>query len=142
MSSRPAADCNRQYLRVLVVDDDPLALELFWRHLPSDQFQVATASDGSQALEMLQSEAFDILVTDIVMPGLNGLNLISCVRSMLHLRHLPILVSTGYMADPTRTACLQAGADELITKPFRTSQLPHLLNLMVLSRQQDSLEAQ
>ena len=123
-------------LRILVVDDDALAIELFWRDLPADQFSVLTAANGAEALELLRAEPFDLLVTDVVMPGMSGLQLIAAVRATSQIFHLPILVATGYSADPTRIACLQAGADYCMTKPFPRSAILPLLELLVLRRQQ------
>jgi len=123
-------------LRILVVDDDALAIELFWRDLPADQFSVLTAANGAEALELLRAEPFDLLVTDVVMPGMNGLQLIAAIRATSQICDLPILVATGYSAHPTRIACLQAGADDCMTKPFPRSAILPLLELLVLRRQQ------
>lgn len=122
-------------LRILVVDDDALAIELFWRDLPADQFSVLTAANGAEALELLRAEPFDLLVTDVVMPGMNGLQLIAAVRATSQICHLPILVATGYSAHSTRIACLQAGADDCMTKPFPRLAILPLLERLVLRRQ-------
>ncbi|WP_424042391.1 response regulator [Methyloceanibacter sp.] len=121
-------------MRVLVVDDDPLAIEIYWRDLPPDRFEIITAANGHEALEVLQTEHVDLLACDVVMPCLDGLSLVTRVRSMPNLQNIPVLMASAYTADPTRIACLKAGADEFITKPVRTSSLPPLIELLVMRR--------
>ena len=119
---------NRNGLcRVLVVDDDPFSVELFWRDLPRDQFEVVTAANGAEAFDLLTAGRFDVLVADVLMPVVDGLRLISLVRSTPGLQELPIVVITSYLADATRNECLRAGANEFMTKPFRTSEIPAVI---------------
>jgi CheY-like chemotaxis protein len=117
--------------RLLVVDDDPFSIELFWRDLPSDRFEVVTAADGAEAFDLLTTGRFDILVADVLMPVVDGLSLISLVRSTQGLEDLPIVVVTSHLADTTRNECLKAGANEFMTKPLRTSDIPEILERVV-----------
>ena len=121
-------------LRVLVVDDDPIAIEISWRDLPVDRFEIITAANGEEALEVLQTEHVDLLACDVVMPCFDGLSLVARVRSMPNLQNIPVLMVSAYTAVPTRTACFKAGADEFITKPVRTSSLPSLIEALVIRR--------
>ena len=113
--------------RVLVVDDDPFSVELFWRDLPGARFEIITAADGAEAFDLLTAGRFDLLVADVLMPVVDGFRLISLVRSTPGLEQLPIVVVTSYLADATREECLKAGATEFMTKPIRTSEIPAVI---------------
>ncbi len=123
-------------LRVLVVDDDPFSIELFWSDLPRDQFEVVTAEDGAEAFDLLSEGRFDLLVADVLMPVVDGVRLVGLVRAAPKTEDLPIVVITSSLSEELRAECLQAGADEFLTKPFRTSELPALLNRAVGLRAQ------
>jgi two-component system response regulator MprA len=105
---------------VLVVDDDQRLLAALRRGLALHGYQVETAGDAAQALGCLQSHEVNIIVLDIMMPGLDGLSLCSLVREKAE---VPILMLTARDSVPDRVAGLQAGADDYVVKPFAFDEL-------------------
>ena len=105
---------------VLVVDDDQRLLAALRRGLALHGFQVETAGDAAQALGCLQKREANIIVLDIMMPGLDGLSLCSLVREKAE---VPILMLTARDSVPDRVAGLQAGADDYVVKPFAFDEL-------------------
>ena len=105
---------------ILVVDDDLLNRELISKVLRKDGHRVVEACDGALALEILQALSFDLVVTDFVMPKLNGLKLVE----HLHLLQprLPIIFITGYLSTVSGKAILDNVA-EFLPKPFELDVL-------------------
>lgn len=110
--------------KVLVVDDSPTMRQLIifaLQRLPS--LQITEAGDGVAALKQLSSEKYDLLLTDINMPMMDGLKLVSLIRNDALYMKLPIVVITTEGSDITRERALAVGADEYITKPLQTTHL-------------------
>lgn len=121
-------------LRVLVVDDDPFAIELFWSDLPRDAFEVVTAENGAEAFDLLCEGRFDLLVADVMMPVVDGVRLIGLVRATPKTENLPVVVITSSHSEELRAQCLAEGADAFITKPVRMKELPSILTDAVARR--------
>jgi two-component system response regulator MprA len=107
--------------RVLVVDDDPQLREALSRALELDDYQVATASNGAQALEAISAQRPDVVVLDVMMPYVGGLDVCRTLRERKD--RLPILVLTARDEVGDRVAGLDAGADDYLTKPFALDEL-------------------
>ena len=107
--------------RVLVVDDDPQLREALTRALELDDYQVATASNGAQALEAISARRPDVVVLDVMMPYVGGLDVCRTLRERKD--RLPILVLTARDEVGDRVAGLDAGADDYLTKPFALDEL-------------------
>jgi DNA-binding NtrC family response regulator len=107
--------------RILVVDDSPDTLELIQRNLASQRYEVHTASSAADALALLASVPVDLVVTDVRMPGLSGLDLVREVR----LRHagIELVVITGYATIEGAVEALQLGAWDYLAKPFTDEEL-------------------
>ncbi|QJT11171.1 HD domain-containing phosphohydrolase [Oceanidesulfovibrio marinus] len=112
-----------QSRRILLVDDEPALLEVCREGLNEKGYSVLTASNGEEALQLLEQEHVDLVVSDIKMPRLGGLDLIKEIRE----RHLDIavIVLTGYGTIENAVECLQQGASEYLLKPFDFSRLTH-----------------
>ena len=121
---------------VYIVDDDPAVLRFLDGLISTINLNVRLFKSAGAFLDSYEPGMLGCLLLDIRMPGMSGLQLIAAVRATSQIFHLPILVATGYSADPTRVACLQAGADFCMTKPFPRSAILPLLELLVLRRQQ------
>ena len=108
-------------VRVLVVDDDPQLRDALTRALELDGYQTATANNGAQALEAVSQARPDVMVLDVMMPYVGGLDVCRTLRE----RHdrLPILVLTARDEVGDRVAGLDAGADDYLTKPFALEEL-------------------
>jgi two-component system response regulator MprA len=106
--------------RVLVVDDDPKILSLLRRGLSFEGYQVTTAEDGPGALVSARDEPPDLVVLDVMMPGLDGIEVCRRIRSGAD---IPILMLTARDTVPDRVAGLDAGADDYLVKPFAFDEL-------------------
>lgn len=105
---------------ILVVDDDAAIKELVQEYLTDQNYQVNTASSALQALEMLDSLKVDIVLTDIVMLGMDGMEL---TRKLKNSYSLDIIVMTGYSSEYSYGEAVRAGASDFIFKPFRLEEL-------------------
>src|SRR4051794_31896484 len=107
--------------QVLVVDDDPQLREALTRALELDDYRVRTASNGMKALEAVAQQRPDVMVLDVMMPYVGGLDVCRTLRSKKD--RLPILVLTARDEVGDRVAGLDAGADDYLTKPFALEEL-------------------
>ena len=103
-------------MRVLLVDDDHEVLEYVQRGLEEESFSVVVAHDGARGLRLAESSAFDILLLDVMMPYVNGLQVTRSLRRQNILT--PILLLTARDAPEEIVQGLEAGADDYLTKPF------------------------
>jgi two-component system, OmpR family, response regulator len=106
---------------VLVVDDDPQLREALSRALELDGYDVSTASNGVKALDAISSARPDLMVLDVMMPYVGGLDVCRTLRERKD--RLPILVLTARDEVGDRVAGLDAGADDYLTKPFALGEL-------------------
>ena len=107
--------------RVLVVDDDPQLREALSRALELDGYDVSTASNGVKALDAISASRPDVMVLDVMMPYVGGLDVCRTLRERKD--RLPILVLTARDEVGDRVAGLDAGADDYLTKPFALEEL-------------------
>ena len=118
--------------RVLVVDDSPTMRQFIifaLKRLP--ELQIAEAGDGVAALKSLSSQKYDLLLTDINMPMMDGLKLVELIRKDRLYGTLPIVVITTEGSEVTRERALQAGADEFVTKPLQTARLIEVVRALL-----------
>jgi two-component system, OmpR family, response regulator MprA len=106
---------------VLVVDDDPQLREALTRALQLEGYQVTTASNGAQALDAVSKHRPDLMVLDVMMPYVGGLDVCRTLRQRRD--RLPILVLTARDEVGDRVTGLDAGADDYLTKPFALEEL-------------------
>lgn len=106
--------------RVLVVDDEPQIRRALRSALTAHGYSVATAEDGSTALETIATWAPDAIVLDLVMPGIDGLEVLRETRSW---SSVPIIVLSARGAEADKVAALDQGADDYLTKPFSMAEL-------------------
>ncbi|NBC32210.1 MAG: response regulator [Alphaproteobacteria bacterium] len=109
--------------RILVVDDEAPIRQFVARALThaGGHYQVETAEDGLEALGVLSRDRFDVLVTDIVMPGLDGIEL--ALKVAKDYPHMTILMMTGYAAEKQRAYGLDHLIHKVVTKPFSLKQI-------------------
>lgn len=113
---------------ILVVDDDKRLRELLRKYLSDQNFRVTTASDAGDARAKLSAFAFDIIVLDIMMPGENGLELTSWLRSS---NKVPILLLSAMGESGDRISGLELGADDYLSKPFEPRELVLRINAIL-----------
>ncbi|NOR49786.1 MAG: response regulator [Desulfuromonadales bacterium] len=110
--------------KVLVVEDSPTMRQLIVFALKRIRgFQIVEANDGVDGLKKLSAEKFDLILTDINMPIMDGLKLVSMVRSDPNYKETPIIVITTEGATEDRERALALGANEYITKPIQTMKI-------------------
>jgi DNA-binding response OmpR family regulator len=109
--------------RVLVVEDEPNIRELVCLHLGLEGYQCEGLGDGQQALKRTEAERFDLLVVDLMIPGLDGVSLTRAVRNGRDNRDVPILMLTARRDENDKVLGLESGADDYLTKPFGVREL-------------------
>ena len=109
--------------KILVVDDSPTDLTVMATPLRDDGYGVVTAHDGQEALARLEGETFDLVLLDVIMPGVNGFQLCRSLRRDPRYVGLPIVLVTSKREDFDRYWGLKQGADGYIVKPFSSEQL-------------------
>ena len=105
-----------QPARILVVDDEEMICILLTDVLSDEGYEVVTASDGQEAVDLLERERIDLIITDMVMPGLNGIEVLRTAKRLDPQR--PVIVMTGYPSVETVRRLIRLGAEDYITKPF------------------------
>ena len=128
--------------KIVVADDMAPLLETLSETLKSDGYDVYPASDGDVALSLVQSESPDLVLTDINMPSLNGIDLCRQLKENPSTRLIPVMLLTGLDGRSERLAGIDAGADDFLTKPVNTSELrARVRSLMRLKRFTDELDS-
>ena len=107
--------------RILIAEDDPAVRQFVARALIHDGHEVHTAGDGLQAIEDLGENTYDLLITDIVMPGLDGIAL--ALKAAKEYPDMAILMMTGFAAERQRAHNLDALIHEVVPKPFSLKQI-------------------
>jgi DNA-binding response OmpR family regulator len=105
---------------ILVVDDEPLYQRLLQINLETESYEVLTASDGEQALELITSHKPDLVILDVMMPKLDGLATCERVRQF---SSVPIIMLTAKGEEQDRVRGLNVGADDYVVKPFSATEL-------------------
>ena len=106
--------------KVLVVDDDVKTVELVKLYLNRDGYRVLTAYDGNEALRIARESKPDLIVLDLMLPGVNGLDVCRVLRKE---SDVPIIMLTAMTTDDDRLTGLNIGADDYVTKPFSPKEL-------------------
>ncbi len=104
--------------RVLVVEDDPHIRELVLLHLGLEGLATDSAGDGTDGLQKARTEPFDLIVLDVMLPGLDGVTVCRAIRREPHLKDVPILMLTARREESDKVNGLESGADDYLTKPF------------------------
>jgi DNA-binding response OmpR family regulator len=121
-SNRPGAE-PRPKARVLVVEDEPNIRELVCLHFGLEGYSCDPIANGRDALSRIEAERFDLVVLDLMIPGLDGLSLCRAVRNGRINRDVPILILTARNEEADKVVGLETGADDYLTKPFGVREL-------------------
>ena len=109
--------------KILAVDDEPDALELIEFNLKNSGFDVITAQDGKEALNQVRKKAPDLILLDLMLPEVDGLELCKAFRRDPATAPIPIIMLTARAAEIDRVLGLELGADDYVTKPFSPREL-------------------
>jgi DNA-binding response OmpR family regulator len=123
-----SAPDNREVATVLVVDDEPIVRDVVVRYLEREGFETLEAGDGEEAQRLLEREPPSLVVLDVMLPGIGGLELCRWIRSR---SEVPIMMLTALGEETDRIVGLELGADDYITKPFSPREIAvRVRNLM------------
>ena len=109
--------------RILLVEDDPWSIDLIDRELKVLGYEVSIAKNGVQAVEMVASDPPDLIVMDILMPRMDGLQAATHIKNNPKTQGIPILAATAKALPGDKEKCLAAGCDGYIAKPFTYKEL-------------------
>ena len=123
--------------KVLVVEDNPDIAKLVSLHLRDIDCEVALAADGLRGLDEARARRYDLIILDLMLPGMDGLEL--CRRLRAETDYTPILMLTAKSSEVDRVVGLEIGADDYLTKPFSISEL--LARVKAIFRRVDALGA-
>lgn len=103
---------------ILVVDDSIVNRDILTHRLTRDGYEVLTAENGAQALEMAAANSLDLILLDILMPGLNGYQVLETLKQDPHLRDIPVIMISALDELESIVRCIEMGADDYLAKPF------------------------
>ena len=109
---------NKNIKRVLVVDDEPDIRELVQHHLEIEGFEVLSAPDGEKGLFLIQNELPDLIILDLMLPGIDGLEVCRKLNNIESTSDIPIIMLTAKGEEIDIIKGLAYGADDYVTKPF------------------------
>ena len=115
----------RDRFRIMVVDDEEVIRDLLREILSTGGYEVETVEDGREALHLLASESFNLMIVDIVMPGVDGIEVLATAKQIAE--HIPVIMMTGYPSLETAERLANLGATDYLTKPFS----PDLIDAVV-----------
>jgi two-component system cell cycle response regulator len=115
--------------RILLVDDDPLTLKTLADLMAYFGYEYETSRNGLEALEKLKRDHFHIVLTDMVMDGMDGMELLQHIRS--NYPNIKVIITTGYDRTFSYTDVIRAGASDFISKPFNNDELEAKINRLV-----------
>ncbi len=115
---------------ILIIDDEPIIQQTLASFL-EDQFDLALASNGKQGLELAAQRVPDVILLDIMMPGLDGYQVCRALRADPHLAEVPVIMLTALDDRDSKLAGLMAGADDFLTKPFDSLEMRIRLNTLL-----------
>jgi two-component system phosphate regulon response regulator PhoB len=126
--------------RILVVDDEQDIQELLRHHLTRERYRVVCAESGEKALELAMGSAFDAVILDIMLPGIDGFEVIKKLKAHSKTRSLPVLMLSARSEDADIVAGLELGAEDYVIKPFSPQVLVCRLKAVLCRRFQESCD--
>jgi two-component system cell cycle response regulator DivK len=113
--------------RILCIEDNDSNMRLIWRIVEGERHEFLAASDGLTALALAQTEHPDLILLDINIPGLNGIELARRLKADAELASIPLIATTANVLRGDRERCLEAGCDEYLPKPLDVRELQGVL---------------
>ena len=119
--------------RILLVEDNTINQQVAVGLLQQYHIDVVVASDGQEALDIIEKQTFDLVLMDIQMPGMNGYETTKHIRKAFTVDELPIIAMTAHATEDAKQSCFEAGMNDFIAKPIEPSRLDKLLNQYLTS---------
>ncbi|MCL4475006.1 MAG: response regulator [Nitrospirae bacterium] len=123
IDTRPLHEIKQNKQRILVIDDESDIIELLSYNLEKEGFKVSSALDGEEALKKIREGVFDLIILDLMLPGLQGVELCRILRNDPKTKDLSVIMLTAKGEEVDRILGLEIGADDYITKPFSPREL-------------------
>lgn len=126
---------NAEPYHILLVEDNPTALRVLENMITIMNHQFTSASDGETALNLYQSNSFDLIITDVGLPGISGCKLTSSIRALENdssIKKTPIIGLTGHALHTAYNECMLSGMDDVMTKPATLTTLQNIINKTML----------
>ncbi len=101
-----------------MVDDNEMNRDMLGRRLQRQGYRVTMAVDGRQALEFIKQEPFDLVLLDIMLPVMNGYEVLEHLKADQSLSHIPVIITTALDESDGKAKCMELGAEDYLTKPF------------------------
>ncbi|MGK7392695.1 MAG: response regulator transcription factor [Candidatus Cyclobacteriaceae bacterium M2_1C_046] len=108
-------------MKILVIEDDEMIQRTLQFRLIKDGYEITVASDGNEAMEKLKNDKFNLVITDLMMPYISGLEILSYIKS--ELAGTPVVILSGADEENTIIDAFNIGADDFIAKPFSPGEL-------------------
>jgi len=124
--------------KILIVEDNPLNMRLLEMVLRAKNYTLLKATNGEEALDMAMREQPDLIIMDIQLPKMSGLEVTKKLRETLAFSHTPIIAITAYAMKGDKERVIEAGCDAYLSKPINTRELPEVITEMLLQRQKDN----
>ena len=125
---------NKQHTTSILIAEDNIDLQQIIGNILSSSHKVFKAKDGTEALEILKKEDINIVISDIMMPNMNGYELCKKIKSDINFSHIPVILLTAKTQDNDKIDGYNSGADSYLTKPFSLSVLTARINNLLLMR--------
>lgn len=119
--------------KVLIIDDDPQLRSLLTKILSAKDYEVSSAKDGIEGLDSIKTSRPDLIMLDIIMPGMNGFEVAQRLREDPSSSDIPIMVLTAFATPAARDKAMDAGADAFVTKPFKYEEVLTQARAMIAS---------
>lgn len=123
---------------ILIFEDDDIMLKAIRNILGKDGYNVLTAKDGKEAFDKMDNSEYDIVVTDLMMPYANGLEVVSRLRSDPARRHVGIIIVSSVGNEETITEAFRLGADDYLKKPIMAGELLIRIRKLLANRNNNS----
>ena len=130
----PSTAASNETARIAIIDDEPINIKIVRKHLQVAGYsRFITTSDSTAAMQLLIAEKPDIVLLDVMMPQVDGIEILQQVRADPQLRHTPVLILTASTDTQTKLRALNAGATDFLAKPVDAADLlPRIRNTLIV----------
>jgi CheY-like chemotaxis protein len=126
---------EQKKIKLLIIEDDMDVLSMMVKYLEYSGYEVITAADGMEGLKKLESGEYDLVITDIVMPYVSGVGVVTAIKEKTP--DIPVIAITGYGREP-EAAAMEKRADMVLAKPVKMSQLKDYIEELLTPKAQSS----
>ena len=140
MKPKEISDSSDEDIYTILVVEDNVELLMLMKHLLSRKYRVETARHGGEAVEVIEKSEIDLIISDVMMPVMDGYELVKYVKNSVDYSHLPVILLTAKAQESDKMDALTVGADEYMTKPFKMKELQLRIDNLIANRQRISRE--